>query len=265
MKVALKFKEKETLQIGYARDEDIKALFELLGMVAKANGVVQKSAIEEINHFMDAQLTSTQRDYAIASFRAGKEAPNMPNSIMKRAFQLYGFQEQEDSDPWLKPLQVLDILLRVAFADGEYSNEEDYIIDSTRGTLGVHKRSFWILRDTLAERLGLSINREWKSFAPGSKERSQSNFNHRSSSYEEKQSGKIFKTKLSIAEAYKILQVNVAADIKDIKVSYRALVKKFHPDALKRDNAPEHVIKEAVKSFYNVQEAYELLVNLRQK
>jgi len=233
--------------LGYARTEDIEALFELLGMVATVKGWFAHPEITEVERFMTAQVPSTEREFAISCFLKGQHLPKMREATVKRAFQLYGFRDFSEPDRWLEPLQVLDILLRVAFADGQFSVIEEHIIDYTRQTLGVHNRAFWVVRDTLADRYGVHIPREGASFKRDTSEDT-------SSSRSNSPRG----PSISREEALTRLGLTEDAAAGEIKNRYRALVKECHPDLVSAKGT-EQEVKAAAIRFCELREAYEFL------
>ena len=235
--------------LGYARTEDIQALFELLGMVSTVQGWIPHPEITEVERFMNAQVPSSEREFAIACFVKGLHVSKMREAAVKRAFQLYGFRDYSEPDRWLEPLQVLEILLRVAFADGQYSVMEEHIIDYTRQTLGVHNRAFWVVRDTLADKFGIHIRREGASFKKDSSESA-------SASHSNTRRPRQFT--FSREEAFQRLGLSNEASAADIKTRYRALVKECHPDLVAAKGS-EQQIKAAALRFCELQEAYEYL------
>lgn len=236
--------------LGYARDEDVKALFELFGMIAKADGTVRKKEIEEVERFISAQIPSTQREFAISCFRNGKELPLGKGTVTTRAFQLYGFRDNNMTERWLEPLQIIDILLRLAFSDEIFSDNEAYIVEWTRETLAVHKRSYWILRDTIAARMGVEINREGPSFQDAKAQ------SHSESKKPSKSSASLTKE-----NALATLGLTEGATPKEIKNKYRSLVKLYHPDLIMSQGSEEN-IKAAALQFCEVRDAYEFLNDL---
>ena len=237
--------------LGYARMEDIQALFELLGMVATVPGWAPHPEVTEIERFLTAQVPSTEREFAIACFVKGLSVTKMKEAAVKRAFQLYGFRDYGEPDRWLEPLQVLDILLRVAFADRKFSIIEEHIIDYTRQTLGVHNRAYWVVRDTLADKYGVHIHREGASFK---REDSRESTNRS----KEKRANHL---SISQDEALHRLGLTAGATAAEIKTRYRALVKECHPD-LVAAKGTEAQIQAAALRFCELREAYEFLSQL---
>jgi hypothetical protein len=235
--------------LGFARGDDIRALFELLGMVATSKGWIPNPEINEIERFMGAHIPASEREFAISCFIKGTHVSKMREAVTKRAFQLYGFRDCGEPDRWLEPIQVLDILLRVALADGTFSILEEHIIDYTRQTLGVHSRAYWVVRDTLAERFGVEIPREGASFKDGAASTK--------TSRKREQASPVGST-LSRTEALSRLGLTPEATAAEIKAHYRSLVKECHPD-LVQAKGDEGSIKAAALRFCELQEAYEQL------
>ena len=241
-------KSDDPLMIGYAGEADIKALFELLGLLAKSDGAVNPKEIQEVERVMTYHLAADQREDAKSCFRKGKEAQVVKGIITAREFQLYGIL----TDRWLEPIQIIDILLRLALIDGTFDLNEAYVIDNVRLTLGVHNRSYWVLRDTLAERWGVNIPREGASFAKHAPPGGESGQGTASPARTKKHSR---------AEALKILDLSENATTDEIKIAHRTLVKKFHPDLVEGRETSEEKIKEAALKFCEVQAAYEALMD----
>lgn len=231
----------------YARREDIQALFELLGMVATTTSWEPRPDIQQIDRFISVYLPASEREFAIACFLRGKTVSKMREAVVKRAFQLYGFRDYTEPDRWITPLQVLDILLRVALTEGDFTIVKRHIIDYTRQTLGVHNRAFWIIRDTIAHKLGVRVERESVSFFDASSE-SESETNHKA----------VHRPSLPRSEALTKLGLSESVTQPEIKTRYRALVKECHPD-LVTANGNDQEIKQAALRFCELQEAYEAL------
>lgn len=267
---APKVSSTEQLLLGYANEGDVIALFTLLGLLAKSSGRVTTEEIKETQRFIDIHVPHSLHELAKVSFRKGKEANIVRGVITVNAFTLYWNRRER----WLEPLQILDIMLKVALADGEFSSWEDYIIDCTRSTLGIHKRTYWILRDRLAEKQGITINRDGKSFAHAKgwseldarqRDRSESEgFERGPADGSGRSEGGDQKPKAATegkAGAYAILGLQPGASQDDVKRAYRQLVKKYHPDMLRSGQGAPRDIEVAIARFCKVQEAYEVLMS----
>lgn len=231
----------------YARREDIQALFEILGMIATTTTWQPRPDIQQIDRFISAHLPASEREFAISCFLHGTTISKMREAVVKRAFQLYGFRDYSEPDRWITPLQVLDILLRVALTEGEFTVVKRHIIDYTRQTLGVHNRAFWILRDTIAHKLGVRVEREGVSF-----------FDASASSDSDTGSRTIRAPSLPRSDALTRLGLSESATPTEIKSRYRSLVKECHPD-LVAAKGDDQAMKTAALRFCELQEAYETL------
>lgn len=238
----------EILKIGYAREIEIIALFELLGMTAKAGGVVQPSQIREAERFMSSQIPASQRPLAINSFRSGKDIYPSKDAVIARAFSLYGL----DGDRWLEPLQVLDMILRTSFSGGGFNDRQFFIVDYARTALGVHKRPYWVLRDTRAEQMGVHIRREGASFAQHEE------INERAAGASKARSR--HEVGATREKAIEILGISASATVVEVKTAYRTLVKRHHPDCMGGSNVSDEDMQRAVERFCEIQQAYELLM-----
>jgi hypothetical protein len=218
---------------------------ELLGMVASTPRWEERPDIQEVERFISSQLPTSEREFAISRFLHGATISKMKEAVVKRAFQLYGFRDETEPERWLDPLQVLDLLLRVALVEGEFTVTKRHIIDYTRQTLGVHNRSYWILRDTIAHKLGIEVERESVSF-----------FDPDGSPGGERRSRPARSTTLSRADALSRLGLAEGASHAEVKARYRSLVKECHPD-LVAATGDDHAIKSAALRFCELQEAYE--------
>jgi DnaJ like chaperone protein len=70
---------------------------------------------------------------------------------------------------------------------------------------------------------------------------------------------------LSIEKAFEILETSKDASDKDIKLQYRLLVKKYHPDIVTGQGANQSTIKEATLKLQSINEAYDLIKKQRAK
>ncbi|MFX1505674.1 MAG: DnaJ domain-containing protein [Promethearchaeota archaeon] len=57
---------------------------------------------------------------------------------------------------------------------------------------------------------------------------------------------------MSLNEAYSLLEVNYPTTLKEVKVNFRRLAKKYHPDVNDNENA--------TKKFQEIYEAYEVIL-----
>ncbi|EAK0436082.1 DnaJ family molecular chaperone [Campylobacter lari] len=65
------------------------------------------------------------------------------------------------------------------------------------------------------------------------------------------------KNKLSLDEAYSVLELSNDANLSTVKKQYRILAKKYHPDILNANNVSEEELKMGIAKFQKINEAYE--------
>ncbi|HHP7236675.1 MAG TPA: TerB family tellurite resistance protein [Desulfobacterales bacterium] len=121
----------DTPQISVRREADTAqftffvAVFSMLAKLVKTDGEISRGELDTIHRFMlyDLNLNPQSRMFATNIFNA---ALHSPNTFEEFASQFYG---QFHSEPQLLEMMV-DILLRVAVADGAMSASEEQMIRS---------------------------------------------------------------------------------------------------------------------------------------
>lgn len=107
------------------------ALFSILGKLAKADGRVSREEGEAVIEFLDRmRVQGEQRQFAIRVFN---EAKNSRHTVEEFARQ---FAQMSMGQPDLRS-SLVDMLFRVALADQEFHPEEEKIIRSVGGILGI--------------------------------------------------------------------------------------------------------------------------------
>jgi DnaJ like chaperone protein len=123
--------ELDTPQVSVRREADTAqftffvAVFSMLAKLVKTDGEISRGELDTIHRFMlyDLNLNPQSRMFATNIFNA---ALHSPNTFEEFASQFYG---QFHSEPQLLEMMV-DILLRVAVADGAMSASEEQMIRS---------------------------------------------------------------------------------------------------------------------------------------
>ena len=117
------------------------ATFSMLAKIARADGRVTRDEIAAIETFMqnELRLGFQSRQVAIRIFEAALEAPD---AFEDYARQFYG--AFHTNPPLLE--FMLDILMRVALADGRLSPEEEKLIQSAARIFGFSDQHFHNLR-----------------------------------------------------------------------------------------------------------------------
>lgn len=221
----------------YSPDEnDVRSLFALLGTIAAADGNVSDIERREVQRFTAAHINPKQHELAKSSFEIGIKEQVNRNLVKSHAFELYWDVEKR----WLDPLQILEILIRVAVVDKEIDALKEYAIDTVASTLGVHERTYKILRDTIRQKYGFAA--KYTKFA-----KAKSPWRKRDSS------------ERGASPDYEILGVPQDASLKEIQKAYRVLVKQYHPDKLQDEKLSDDQREAMLRKFCEIQEAYETL------
>lgn len=117
------------------------SVFSMLAKMAKADGRVSEAEIRSVESFMEQQLHLDEkgREFAINIFRSAVNSPE-PFENFARQFY-YRFQY----DPELLEMMV-DMLLRVGYADGEMTRAEEEIAYSAALIFGISSSSFEFMK-----------------------------------------------------------------------------------------------------------------------
>ncbi len=117
------------------------ALFSILGKLAKADGHVSREEGEQVVAFLDAMgVRGDQRQFAIRVFN---EARNSPYSAEDFARQFAEFSRRQ---PDLRS-SMIDMLFRIALADGEFHPAEEEMIGNIARILGISDTELKTIRE----------------------------------------------------------------------------------------------------------------------
>lgn len=200
------------------------SLYRVMGRVAKSDGRVNESEIAAASFVMDRMaLKGTQRQQAVGYFNEGKN-------------------EQVDIWPDLRSLgsimnpamtqMFLEVVLTVAYADGELVEEEQDCIQTVCDELGVSQALF----DKVHHRIQEAIRQ-----ARGGDAQSEQ----------------------AIGQAYATLGVDPDASDTVLKQEYRRLMSQNHPDKLSAQGLPDSMIQLAKEKTQDIQTAYALIKKVR--
>jgi DnaJ like chaperone protein len=207
-----------TLPEGFAR-----ALFQVMGRLAKADGVVTEDEIRAARALMHRlNMGPAQIRMAIGWFNEGKD-PAYPLSSNIRELRA-----RHARRPELRSLFVR-LLMEVSLAKSRLQQVERTILWSICKELDISRVEFAQLEAML---------------------RAQRGFRH--SPQGDADSAKV-------ARAYQTLGVDKSATNAEVKKAYRRLMSRHHPDKIAGDNPGDAVIGEAEKMTREVRSAYELL------
>ncbi len=194
------------------------AIFSVMGHISKADGKVSKDEIRMATRIMeDMNLSPQQREAAKALFNEGKEDD----------FDIYAVLTQfrrEIARRTTLQRMFVEILCYAAYADGVLHPEENHVLLLVCDEIGY---SSYELESILA-----SVSAE---------------LHHRNQS-----SGRI-----SLDDAYAVLDVPESAGDAEVKKAYRRLMSQHHPDKLVAKGLPEEMMKIATQRTHEIRQAYE--------
>ncbi len=225
----------------------LQTAFHLSGHIAKADGRVSESEIATARTIMDhLHLDAHQRATAIEAFTAGKQ-PNFPlENTLER------FQTLSASHPKLLQ-QLLEIQLNIAYADGALHPETHARLLAISRRLGISRLQFEALHNLFRGQHAWSRQQH-----------QHQQHHHYDQSYERHNHGPRPKTAVnSLKQAYAVLGLTPDAAPNEIKLAYRRLLKRHHPDKLAADNASAADIKWATEKTREITAAYERIREAR--
>lgn len=226
----------------------LTVVFEVLGHLGKAKGVVTQDDINLARRFMtQLQLDSNSRQLAQDSFNRGK-ASDYP--LRTRLRELY--------NQYRSKRNVLNIfceqLIQAALIDGRLDDKESEI-------LFIVADEFNIPRHQMAIYIQMMM---------GSYHFHQQNYNYQEEQYNQyRHSNNSYggyqnnSSQLNLQNAYKILGVEPSDDIATIKRAYRKLMNEHHPDKLVSKGLPKEMLEAAKKRAQEIQAAYDLIKTSR--
>lgn len=199
--------------------------FAVMGHIAKSNGVVTKSHIQQATVFMEQLgLSAMQKQEAQAAFRHGKQA-DFP--LLE---QLAEFRSAYRTRPDLL-LMFLEIQISTAYVDLNLSSAEQRILTQVASALGIS-----------ASQLEQMISRYEAEarFAKSSQNGATDTIDR-------------------LADAYKILGISAESSEATVKKAYKKLMAQHHPDKLISQGLPPELMDVAKQKTQDIQAAYELI------
>ena len=219
----------------------LTVVFEVLGHLSKAKGVVTQDDINLARQFMDRlQLDAASRQLAQQSFNRGKASDYPLRSRLRELYFQYRFRRN-----------VLNIfceqLIQAALVDGKLDEKESQI-------LFIVADEFHIPR----QRMVIYIQMMMGSFHFRQEyyDNKQNTQHQQSNNYGGYQSRS---RQSDLQNAYRILGIDSSADIPEIKRAYRKLMNEHHPDKLVSKGLPKEMLEAAKKRAQEIQAAYDLI------
>lgn len=121
------------------------SVFSMLARMAKADGRVSQAEIESVETFMKNQLhlDIQGRNFAINIFRSAINSPEPFDNFVRQFY--YRFRH----DPELLEM-IVDILLRVGYADGDITDAEEELAYTAARIFGISSSSFEYIKSRYA-------------------------------------------------------------------------------------------------------------------
>ncbi len=199
----------------------------LVAKVAKADGKVDA---------LEAQLVGIMFDDISAVF----PDPQKTKDILKQIFN-----EEKDREENIEKValslanaikrnkaqqqQFMGFLIQLAFIDGEVSPQEEEILQIIAEALEFDPNAYHAIFDQF-EKMMQNVQ-----------------------------------PKATLDDAYKVLGVKAEDDMKSIKKAYRKLVREYHPDIIASQGKSEQYMQEATKKTQEINQAYEMIKEARER
>ncbi len=219
--------------------------FQLMGHLAKADGRVSEREIAAARAIMDhLRLSASQRRAAIDCFTQGKQADFAVDVALETFLRVCAGRSA--------PLQqLLELLLNVAYADGALHPQTHARLVSIAERLGLPRLQFEALHNLFrAQRWAQRQNQ------PGGDD---AGWTHDQRTHGPRPATAVN----SLGQAYEVLGLNRDASPDEIKLAYRRLLKRHHPDKLVASNASSAELKRATEKTRELTAAYERIREAR--
>jgi len=197
------------------------ATFSVMGHVAKADGRVSRDEIRAAEQVMTSMnLSPDMRKAAIGLFNQGKQADFPLDNILRQ------FRSEVGRRTTLVRM-FIEIQLQAAFADGVLHPKERQVLRHVCLSLGLSEPEF----EALMGAAGAEARHE----------------------------GPAGSGRMTLDEAYAILEVSPDASDREVKKAYRRLMSQHHPDKLVAKGLPEEMMKLATEKTQEIRAAYDLI------
>ena len=213
---------------GFGKQERIQTLFytttfSVMGHVCKADGRVSEDEIKLAQQVMQQMdMNAGQKKAAIKLFDEGKKSGFPLNAVMQQFRQEVGFQ------PNLVRM-FIEIQIMAAYADGVMHPAERKVLLSICQQLRISQHEFehlCAMLDGTQRQQGRTVRQP---------------------------------ARLTLRQAYAVLDVPETANRDEIKRAYRRLMSQHHPDKLVAKGLPEEMMKLAAERTHEIRQAYELI------
>jgi len=204
------------------------SVFSMLAKMARADGVVTQHEIDVVQRFMRDEFTldSDAERAAVEVFRAAKDSPVGFSEFAQQ------FHDTFSNDPEVLH-SMLDLLVRVAMADGQLHPGEEQLLAEAAAIFGIDAQQAQFIFAQHGAHGGARQSRSGSRATPPPPPTS--------------------------SAPYDVLGIEPGASDADVKSRYRKLVTEFHPDKIIAKGLPDEFVKFAEQRFREIQEAYETI------
>lgn len=210
---------REARQAGY-----FLALFSIMGKIAAADGKISESERQMVRQFIRRPgIDQQQGEYALRIFEEAARSPHTARELAQQFYLLTPGQTKYH-------LNFMDLLVRLATADGVLSESERQMLSEVAGELYISEEDVRLLLSrTTHTRQGGGGNA-----GTGA------------------QGG-------SVAEAYRTLGCTPQSSNSEMRSAYRRLASAYHPDKVISKDLPEEFTQLAKEKFQEIQAAYQTI------
>lgn len=201
------------------------AAFSVMGHISKADGQVTRDEIQLATRIMEKMdLSPQQRIAAKALFNEGKEEGFDLHSI------LIQFRKEMGGRVTTLHRMFIEIICYAAYSDGTLHPAEHRLLRQICDTVGFSLRELDAILTSVAAEL-----------------------HHRREGH----------GRISLDDAYSVLDLAPDAEDAQVKKAYRRLLSQHHPDKLVAKGLPEEMMKIAAQRTHEIRQAYERIKEQR--
>lgn len=225
----------------------ITTTFQVMGHFAKADGRISEQEIIAAQAIMDhLQLNTEQRRIAIDAFTAGKQ----PDFAVDPALDTF----QRVCRGRVVPVQrLLELQLHIIYADGSLHPHTHSRLLHVAERLGIHRFQFEALHTLFrAQRWAQQQHQNGYGSAGNNQQHDQWTHSHRPATAVN-----------SLDHAYSVLGARHDASNDEIKLAYRRLLKRHHPDKLVASGISPTEMARATEKTRELTAAYERIRETR--
>jgi len=205
----------------------LESVFLLMGKLAKADGRVSEAEVQLAEQlFAQLHLSTEHRTQAIELFKQGASDNFDTEETLTRFMQICG------STRSLKQT-LLVYLISLALVDGEFHPSEEAVLLDIANRLQFSQQEFFNLLEMIKNQAHFSNDK--------------------------------MPSQDAVQLAYKALGTTENASNQELKKAYRRLMSQNHPDKLIGQGLPDDMIQLATEKSKEIQKAYELIKNHRER